>query len=97
MPSGFQWDPAKARENERKHLVSFDEATSIFRGFCLTRPDARRDYGEPRWVSLGLDSNGVVLNVVYTVRDADLRIISAWKASKHEREKYEKARTHRAL
>lgn len=85
----LQWDPEKDAANERKHNVSFDEASSIFGGFCLHKPDARRDYGEQRFIAIGLDSNGVVLNVVYTLRDEDVRIISAWKASRHEREIYQ--------
>ncbi len=93
----FEWDPAKALANERKHNVSFDEAASVFGGFYLKRFDARRDYGEPRFVALGLDSNGVILSVVYTARDESIRIISAWKASKHERETYTQARAVGAL
>ena len=85
----FEWDPAKARVNERKHAVSFEEAASIFRGSWTCRPDVRRDYGEPRFVALGRDSNNVVLNVVYTLRGKSIRIISAWKASSHEREAFE--------
>ena len=92
----FEWDTAKARANERKHTVSFEEAASIFRGFCLHRLDAR-DYGELRFIALGVDSNGVVLNVIYTKRDEGIRIISAWKASKHERETYTKAQQDRPL
>jgi uncharacterized DUF497 family protein len=93
----FEWDAVKALTNERKHAVSFEEAASVFRGFCLHRVDARRDYGEPRFMAVGLDSNGVVLNVVYTWRGEDIRIISAWKASKHGRETYIQARTDRPL
>lgn len=93
----FEWDPVKARANERKHTVSFEEAASIFRGFCVHRPDERHDYGEARLVALGRDSNGVVLNVVYTRRSESIRIISAWKASKHEREAYTKAESDRPL
>jgi uncharacterized protein len=93
----FEWDPTKALANERKHEVSFEEAASVFRGFCLHRSDARRDYGEPRFVAVGLDSNGVVLNVIYTWRGEHIRIISAWKAPKHERETYIQARADRPL
>jgi uncharacterized DUF497 family protein len=93
----FEWDSAKAHANERKHAVSFEEAASIFRGFCIERPDARRDYGEARFIALGVDSNGVMLNVVYTHRGEAIRIISAWKASKHEREAYATARPDRPL
>jgi uncharacterized protein len=88
---------AKARANERKHAVSFEEAASIFRGFRIDRADNRREYGEARSIALGADSNGVVLNVVYTLRGASIRIISAWKASRHEREAYAKAQSGRPL
>ncbi len=93
----FEWDTAKARANERKHAVSFEEAASIFRGVIIEWPDERQDYGEARFIALGIDSNGVVLNVVYTLRNETIRIISAWKASKHERETYAKARPDRPL
>lgn len=83
--------PDKDAANRRKHAVSFDEAASVFRGPCLNRLDARRDYGETRLIALGVDSNGVLLSVVYTPRKGTIRIISAWKASKHERETYAKA------
>jgi len=72
----FEWDLLKASTNEDKHDVSFEEAASVFRGFYLNRTDTRRDYGESRFVALGTDSNGVVLNVVYTLRGDNIRIIS---------------------
>jgi len=93
----FEWDLAKALANKRKHGVSFEEATSIFRGVWTHRRDMRRDYGEARVIALGRDSNGAVLSVVYTFRGDNLRIISARKASKDEREAYAKARADRAL
>ena len=93
----FEWDTAKGRANERKHAVSFEEAASVFRGRWIHRSDGRRDYGEARSIALGRDSNGVVLNVVYTLRGENIRIISAWKASRHEREAYAKAQPDRAL
>ena len=77
--------------------MSFEEAASIFRGFILSSADTRRDYGEPRWIALGIDSNGIVLNVVYTFRGEDIRIISAWKASRDEREIYQEAHKARPL
>ena len=93
----FEWHPAKARTNQRKHSVSFEEAAAIFRGNYIVRPDHRRDYGEARFIALGVDSNGVVLNVVYTLRGDSIRIISAWKASRHEREAYSNTIPDRAL
>ncbi len=93
----FEWDLGKALANRRKHGVSFEEATSIFRGVWTHRHDLRRDYGEIRMIALGHDSNGVVLSVVYTFRADKVRIISARKASKDEREAYAKASADRAL
>jgi len=93
----FEWDAAKARANKRKHKVSFEEAASVFRSYWIRRPDARRDYGETRFIAIGRDSNGLVLNVVYTLREERVRIISVWKASRDERKAYEKAFPDRAL
>jgi uncharacterized protein len=81
---GFQWDEAKSKANEAKHDVSFAEASLVFRDRFLSQQDARRDYGEARFVALGM-SQGRLLRVVYTRRDGDIRIISAWKASSHDR------------
>jgi uncharacterized DUF497 family protein len=93
----FEWDLAKARANEDKHAVSFEETASIFRAFHINRSDVRRHYGEARFIALGVDSNGEVLNVVYTLRGEAIRIISAWKASRYEREAYAKAQSDRPL
>jgi uncharacterized protein len=93
---GFQWDPAKDAANKAKHLVGFREAAEIFRGFVLVREDDRRDYGERRLVALGA-YDGQVLRVVYTPRGEDIRIISAWRAGRDERETYARARGDRQV
>lgn len=85
---GFQWDEAKSAANEAKHGISFLQAAQIFRGPVLKTQDTRRDYGETRYVALGA-FDGVVLRVVFTERDGDIRIISAWRASKHDRKTYQ--------
>ncbi len=89
----FDWDPAKARANLRDHGVSFAEAVTVLGDeFSLTRedPDAQ---GEERFVTLGLSSFGNLLVVVYTYREPDvIRLISAWKANKRQRVRYEKGR-----
>jgi uncharacterized DUF497 family protein len=84
----FEWDEAKARSNLDKHGVSFFTAAAIFRNERLERIDDREDYGEVRWIALGR-AETEVCRVVYTWRDKSLiRIISAQKASKDEREIY---------
>ena len=94
----FEWDLAKARANERKHAVSFEEAVSVFRGFCVYEPDTRRDYGEVRFVALGryINDSGAQRGL-HVARGDGIRIISAWKASRDERENYAKAQPDRAL
>jgi uncharacterized protein len=88
MTMGFQWDTAKSSANEAKHGVSFLQAAQIFRGPVLRTLDDRRDYGEQRFVGLGL-FDGVVLFVVFTERDGDIRLISARRANGNERRRYE--------
>ena len=51
---GFQWDTEKDAANRVKHGVSFLQAAQIFRGPVVTAKDVRRDYGEERFVALGL-------------------------------------------
>jgi uncharacterized DUF497 family protein len=87
----FEWDEANAAVNLLKHGVSFLTAAAIFDNEVLERIDDREDYGEVRFIGLGrveLD----VYRVVYTWRAENLvRIISAQKAGRHEREIYYRA------
>jgi hypothetical protein len=87
----IEWDPAKATANLRAHEVTFSEAATVLEDeFALTRedPDA---VGEQRLVTLGMSSFGNLLVAVYTYRKPNsVRLISAWKANKRQREHYEK-------
>ena len=83
----FSWDPAKNRANIRKHDISFSAAAKIFDGPRLEEEDTRQDYGEPRIIALGR-SERRILYVVYTRRNSVIRIISARKANRDEREEY---------
>ena len=86
----IEWDPKKAEANLREHAVSFAEAATVLTDdFALTRedPDAT---GEARYVSLGISATGALLVDVYTHREPDrYRLISAWKANKPQRKRYE--------
>lgn len=89
----FEWDPPEARANLLGHEVSFTEAVTVLDDdFALTRQDpAAAD--EPRFVTLGLSDVGSLLVVVYAYREPDtLRVISAWKANKRQKELYEESR-----
>jgi uncharacterized protein len=90
----FEWDPLKAAANLRTHRVRFAEAVTVLEDdFALTREDPRA-MQEPRFVTLGLSNVGNLLVVVYTYREPDIiRLISAWKANKHQRVVYEKNRS----
>ncbi len=93
---GFQWDPAKDAANRGKHGIGLREAAEIFRGPVVMNEDTRRDYGERRYIALG-EYDGEVIRVVFTERDSDIRIISAWKANRHDRKAYQEARKTRSV
>lgn len=84
------WDRAKAARNLAKHRVAFEEAASALEDpRALTIEDEH--YGEQRFVTVGSDLFGKMTVVVFTYPDKEtIRIISARKATKHERAKYEK-------
>jgi len=87
----FEWDEKKASANLVKHRVSFLTAAAIFASEILERVDDRKDYGEIRWIALGrVDAE--VYRVAFTWRSENLiRIISAQKASRDEKEIYHRA------
>jgi uncharacterized DUF497 family protein len=85
----FTWDPRKAASNLRKHSVSFEEATTVFDDeHALVQRDLTH---EDRLLILGMSARARVLFVVYVETEADdvVRIISARKATPHERKAYE--------
>lgn len=83
------WDPAKAISNLKKHGVRFSDAEMVLSDTqALTREDESA-FGEQRHVSLGLDSLGRVLVVVFTYREDHIRLISARQATRRERGSYE--------
>ena len=87
----FEWDPNKAASNLRKHGVRFAEAVAVLEDqAALSMPDESTH--EERFVALGMDSVGRILVVVYAVRGDRIRIISARKATRRERSRYERKR-----
>ncbi len=92
----FAWDDAKDAANRRKHGIGFRQAAEIFRGPLVVAEDTRRDYGERRLIALG-EYDGEVIRVVFTERSNAVRIISAWKANRNDREVYKKAQQDRPL
>jgi uncharacterized DUF497 family protein len=92
----FEWDLAKDAANQAKHGIGFRQAAEIFRGAIVVSEDTRRDYGERRLIALG-EYDGDVIRVVFTERGTTVRIISAWKANRNDRENYKKAQQDRPL
>jgi uncharacterized DUF497 family protein len=86
----FEWDAAKNAANIAKHGIDFEDAIRIFDGPVLEKADARRDYGEARIIAFGVVDD-YELAVVYTMRSARRRIISARRAHSREREEYREA------
>ncbi len=85
----YEWDPAKAKANLRRHGIAFADAVLALedpRALTMADPDAS---GEQRFVSLGSDPNGRVVVTVFTPRGRRTRIISSRKASRNERRTYE--------
>ncbi len=88
--SEFEWDDEKAKSNLKKHEVSFEEAATIFNDpkiATISDPDHSED--EERYVSIGKSVIMRLLAVIHTYRKERIRLISARKATKAEKEKYE--------
>lgn len=88
----YEWDPAKAAANLRKHKVDFADAVPALEdplARTVHDPDAS---GEERYVSLGSDPAGRLLVTVFTRRKKRIRIISSRPASPAERRNYEEHR-----
>jgi uncharacterized DUF497 family protein len=90
----FEWDPRKAIANAEKHGVTFDVAVTVFLDpEALDGPDLAQSGDEARYLRLGRAADGRVLMVAYTLRRGDdaekIRLISARRASRHERAAYD--------
>ena len=89
MELEFEWHAAKAEANLQSHGVSFELAKTVFKDvFAIERIDDRRDYGEQRFVIIGMAEGNVLLFVAYTEREQRIRIISARRATQLEQDDY---------
>ena len=93
----FEWDEAKNLSNQRKHGVSFEEASQVFLDPLFVSLKERIEDGEQRWQTYGEVKRCLLVMVAHTVREVDeqgetvevMRIISARHASRKERQRYE--------
>lgn len=90
MPLEFEWDAKKAKGNEAKHGISFEEAATVFADvLSLTIADPDHSEQEDRFVILGASAVSRLLVVVHVERGDTIRIVSARQASRRERRTHE--------
>ena len=94
----FEWDTAKARQNAKKHRITFERGATIFLDpSALSLFDEQHREDEERWITLGVDHTGTLLVICHTYREeaeksARVRLISARKATKNETKQYQRNR-----
>jgi uncharacterized DUF497 family protein len=89
----FEWDAAKVAKNHTKHGVTLEAAREVFKDpFAIEQIDDRKNYGEERFILIGMAS-GRLLTVVYTMRGEIVRIISARAAEPYEQRQYHEQNT----
>lgn len=91
----FEWDPKKETINVQQHEVTFEQASYVFADpFALNKYGDEHSEDEDRWVMLGKTFSEAILVVVHTFREDDgtevVRIISARRATKQEKQAYHK-------
>lgn len=90
----FGWDPNKAASNRRKHGISFENAARVFLDPLAIREQDQIVDGEERWQIIGTYDHIKLIVVAHTTSDDEsgeevIRIISARKVERHERQRYE--------
>ena len=86
----FEWNAEKAVANLKKHQVSFEEARTVFSDpLLITFLDVEHSASEERYITIGISSANRLLLIAHTERSEVIRIISARKATNHDRRFYE--------
>lgn len=91
MSLKFEWDQEKADSNLFKHGLSFEEASTVFKDI-LSRTicdPLHSSFQEQRFVTIGLSGRNQLLVVIHCDRGEIIRIISARRATRRERQNYE--------
>lgn len=79
----YSWDERKRRSNLVDHQLDFRDASLVFGSVTFTFEDDRFDYNEKRLITLGV-LHGVVVSIVHTENEHEIRIISFRKATRRE-------------
>ena len=83
----LSWDEVKRRWTRDERGLDFADAATVFAGVKLEFPDLRFDYGEERWITVGL-LEGRMMVVVWTPRDGGRHVISMRKANDREQKNF---------
>lgn len=84
----FVWDENKRRINRQKHDLDFADANIVFAGVTVTFQDSRNDYGEERFITIGM-LGFITVVIAHTEAPNEIRVISMRKANIRERKAYE--------
>jgi uncharacterized protein len=87
----LEWDKQKNKVNVEKHGLDFADAYKVFEFPMLVKLDDREDYGEDRWIGIGLMDIRVVVIVFTEPKENTIRVISFRKATSEEKKRYEQA------
>jgi uncharacterized protein len=92
----FEWDPEKAAANIKRRRISFSEAGSVLEDpLSTTFPDEAHSEEEMRFLTIGASRRGRILVMAHTERNDTVRIMSARRATRREREFYEQGESTR--
>ena len=83
----FEWDPKKNEANKKKHKMGFEDASDIFNDPYRLKFEEHRPNEEKRYITIG-KAFLAIIRVVYVVRNAAIRIISARRTTRNERKEY---------
>ena len=85
----YEWNPAKATENRRKHRIDFADAIAALEDpNRIEEIDDRFDYGEDRMRAIGMAHNRILFVITTLYTEATCRIISARRATRYEQDRY---------
>jgi uncharacterized DUF497 family protein len=83
----FSWTETKRARNLKDHGLDFIDAPRVFEGLTFTFEDDRFNYGEQRFITLGLLA-GIPVSIAHTENENEISIISFRKATKRETQIY---------
>jgi len=92
----FEWDPAKARWNLKKHGIAFERSATVFQDpLALSVYDQDHSHTEDRWITMGRDRSDTLLTVHHTYKEQEadittIRLFSARKSTRNESKQYER-------